>query len=153
MKRLAFVLSVLFGLGLVFVPQSFSQRGQMSNRQGSGGWGMGTPYQRLYDSSKMVSISGSVESIEKIRPGKGMNPAIALTLKTDKETLSVHLGPEWYIGRLDARIEKGDKLEIKGSRITLDEKPVVIAAEVKKGENTLVLRDSAGIPMWAGWRR
>jgi hypothetical protein len=153
MKRLAFVLSVVAVLGLGFASQALSQRGEAGNWQGSGGWGMGMSYQRLYDPSSMVAISGIVESVGKIRPRKGMNPAIALTLKTDKETLSVHLGPEWYIGRLDARIEKGDKLEIKGSRITLDGKPVVIAAEVKKGENTLVLRDSAGVPMWAGWRR
>lgn len=29
----------------------------------------------------------------------------------------------------------------------------VIAAEVKKSDNVLVLRDYAGIPAWSGWRR
>jgi hypothetical protein len=27
----------------------------------------------------------------------------------------------------------------------------MLAAEVKKGDNILVLRDSAGVPVWAGW--
>jgi thiosulfate/3-mercaptopyruvate sulfurtransferase len=30
-------------------------------------------------------------------------------------------------------------------------KPVVLAAEVKKGGKVLVLRDTAGVPVWAGW--
>jgi len=152
-KRIACVLSVLVILGLVFVPQVFSQRGQMGRWQGSGGWGMGTPYQRLYDPSTVETIAGTVESVEKIAPRKGMYPALALIVKTDKGVVTVHLGPEWYIGRLDIKIEKGDKLEIKGSCVELDGRPIMIAAEVKKGENTLTLRDNAGIPMWAGWRR
>jgi hypothetical protein len=153
MKRTACVLSTLLILGLVFVPQAFSQRGQTGRWQGSGGWGAGTPYQRLYDPSTVETIIGVVESVEKITPRKGMYPAVALMMKTDKENVLVHLGPQWYIGRLDIRIEKGDKMEIKGSRATLDGKPVIIAGEVKKGDNTLLLRDNAGIPVWAGWRR
>ena len=86
-------------------------------------------------------------------PMKGMNSGVHVILKTDKETISVHLGPEWYVERLDTKIEKGDKVDVKGSRVTFAGKPAIIAAEVKKGENTLVLRDSAGIPAWAGWRR
>lgn len=84
---------------------------------------------------------------------KGMYSGIHLILKTDKETIDVHLGPEWYIERLDTKIKKGDKIEVKGSRLTISGKPAIIAAEVKKGDNVLILRDSAGIPTWAGWRR
>jgi hypothetical protein len=74
-------------------------------------------------------------------------------LKTDKETIAIHLGPEWYIERQDVKLEKGDRIEVKGSRITFEGKPVIIAAEIKKGDSVLVLRDSVGVPAWAGWRR
>jgi len=53
--------------------------------------------------------------------------------------------------RLDAKIINGDKVEVKGVRTNLAGKPVVIAAEVKKGDKVLVLRDAAGVPVWAGW--
>ena len=86
-------------------------------------------------------------------PMKGMYSGIHIVVKTDKESLDVHLGPEWYVERLDTNIEKGDKIEVKGSRVTFDGKPAIIAAEVKKGDNILVLRDGIGIPAWAGWRR
>jgi len=121
--------------------------------RGSGGWGMGSAYQRMYNPATVESVSGEVISVNKMTPNKGMGAGIHLQLKTDKETISIHLGPAWYIDRLDSRIEKGDTIEVKGSRVTVAGKPVLIAAEVKKGDATLKLRDDSGIPVWAGWRR
>lgn len=114
---------------------------------------MGSAYQRMYDPATVETLTGTVESVDKVTPMKGMHSGIHLVLKTDKETISIHLGPEWYIERFDTKIEKGDQIEVKGSRVTIGEKPALIAAEVKKGDAALVLRDSAGVPAWAGWRR
>jgi hypothetical protein len=41
--------------------------------------------------------------------------------------------------------EKGKAQE--GSRITFEGKHIIIAAEVKKGDETLVLRDASGFPV------
>ena len=121
--------------------------------RGSGGWGLGSAYQRMYNPATVESVSGEVISVNKMTPSKGMGAGIHLRLKTDQETVAIHLGPAWYIDRLDARIEKGDAIEVKGSRVTVDGKSVIIAAEVKKGAATLKLRDANGIPAWAGWRK
>lgn len=121
--------------------------------RGSGGWGMGSQYQRMYNPATVETLSGTIESVDKITPMKGMYSGVHLLMKTDKESIAVHLGPGWYIERLDTKLEKGDTIEVKGSRVTFGRRPAIIAAEVKKGDNTLVLRDSAGIPAWAGWRR
>jgi hypothetical protein len=121
--------------------------------RGSGGWGMESAYQRMYNPATVETVSGTVENIDKVTPMKGMHSGIHVLLKTDKETIPVHLGPDWYIERLDTKIEKGDTIEVKGSRVSFSGKPAVIAAEIKKGEDVLVLRDNAGIPAWAGWRR
>ncbi|MGE5174688.1 MAG: DNA-binding protein [Betaproteobacteria bacterium] len=121
--------------------------------RGSGGWGMGSQYQRMFNPATVETVSGNVESVETIMPLKGMHSGIHLALKTDKGSLDVHLGPEWYIERLDTKIQKGDRIEVKGSRVTLAGKTAIIASEVKKGDNVLVLRDDNGVPAWAGWRR
>ncbi|HBG04330.1 MAG: DNA-binding protein [Geobacteraceae bacterium GWC2_58_44] len=121
--------------------------------RGSGGWGMGSAYQRIYDPAKVESVTGEVVSVEKITPMRQMKNGIHLQLRTEKETIPVHLGPSWYIERLDTRIEKGDKIEVKGSRVMVAGKPALIAAEVKKGDALLKLRDENGIPAWAGWRK
>jgi hypothetical protein len=150
--RTARIVIVGFALSMLFV-SSIVLAGPWKGWQGSGGWGMGSPYQRMYDPATVETVSGVVESVDKITPRKGMYSGIHLVLKTDKETLAVHLGPEWYIERQDVKLEKGDKIEVKGSRVTFDGKPAIIAAECKKSEGVLILRDSAGVPAWAGWRR
>jgi hypothetical protein len=114
---------------------------------------MGSQYQRIYNPATVETISGTVEAVEQIEPMKGMNYGIHLKVKTVKDMVEVHLGPGWYIERLDTGIDKGDKIEVKGSKVTAAGKTFIIASEVKKGDNTLILRDSAGIPAWAGWRR
>ena len=46
----------------------------------------------------------------------------------------MHLGPGWFVERLDVKIVKGNTVEIKGARINFNDKPAIIAAEIKKGE-------------------
>ena len=148
-------LSVLFTLITISVfllsSQSFAQRGMKWS--GSGGWGPESQYCRTYNPATVESLGGEVMNVEKIVPRKGMSYGIHLTLKTDKETISIHLGPAWYIENQDIKIEVGDRIEVKGSRITYAEQPAIIAAEIKKGDEILTLRDENGFPAWAGWRR
>ena len=84
---------------------------------------------------------------------KGMGMGVHLMLKTEAETVDVHLGPLWYLESQDADLKAGDAIEVRGSRIQIDKKPAIIAIEIKRGDDVLVLRDADGIPRWAGWRR
>ena len=149
MKKIA--ISVLIFLALVVGTETFAQ--PLMKWKGSGGWGTGSQYGRMYDPKTIETITGTVEKVDKITPGKGMSYGVHLAVKTEKETIDVHLGPGWYIENQDVKLTPGDKVEIKGSRITFQGKPVIIAAEVKKGEETLKLRDESGFPVWAGWKR
>jgi hypothetical protein len=151
MKKIGILVTAIFILSILLVTDSFAQRGM--KWKGSGGWGMGTQYSKMYNPKTVETISGEVVSIDKITPMKGMSYGVHLTIKTNKETISVHLGPEWYIESQDVKIMPKDKVEVKGSRITFGGNPAIIAAEVKKGEQVLKLRDENGFPVWSGWRR
>ncbi len=145
-KRIITACLVLSLLSLA--SSAFAQAG--GKGRGMGGWGMGTKFQRMYNPATVETISGTVESVNKVAPMKGMSYGIHLLVKTDKETIPVHLGPAWYMDKLGTKIEKGDKVEVKGSRVTMSGKPVIIAAEVIKDGSTVRLRDEKGIPVWAG---
>jgi hypothetical protein len=121
--------------------------------RGSGGWQPGGQYGRLYDPKTVETVAGEVTSVEQITPHKGMGYGIHLLLRTEKETVSVHLGPGWYVEHQEMTIQPKDRVEVKGSRITFEGRPAIIAAEVRKGDETLVLRDASGVPAWAGSRR
>jgi hypothetical protein len=153
MKNLRALIVFIFAATLLMAAQTWAQpRGGMMWR-GSGGWGPGTPYNRNYDPKSLETVSGEVVTLDQITPGKGMAKGVHLTLKTDKETLSVHLGPAWYLENQDVTIEKKDRVEVKGSRIGFGGKPAIIASEVRKGDQILTLRDNDGFPVWSAWRR
>ena len=151
MKRLGVSVLAIAVLTLCVVTESIAQGGM--KWRGSGGWGPGGHYGRMYDPKSGEIISGRVILVEKITPRTGMSYGVHATLQSEKETISVHLGPGWYIENQDVKIEPQDTIEVKGSRVTLAGKPAIIAAEVKKGDELLKLRDQSGFPVWAGWRR
>ena len=92
----------------VLLTASVVTAGPWKGWRGSGGWGMGSQYNRMYNPATVETLSGTVEAVNKVMPMKGMNSGIHVFLKTDKETISVHLGPEWYVERLDTKIQAGD---------------------------------------------
>ncbi|HET6371499.1 MAG TPA: DNA-binding protein [Nitrospiria bacterium] len=152
MKRIGVLSATVFTLVLLFsVNDSSAARGM--KWRGSGGWGPGTPYSKMYDPKTVETLSGEVVGIDRVTPMKGMSYGVHLTLKTDQETISVHLGPAWFVENQDIKIEPKDKIEVKGSKITFNGKPAVIAEEVKKGDEMLTLRDEYGYPVWSGMRR
>jgi len=104
----------------------------------------------MYNPKTVETINGEVVSVTKMTPMKGMTAALHLMLKTDKETVSVHLGPWWYLEKQKVKLEPKDTIEVKGSRVTFNEKPAIIAAEVKKGTEVMRLREETGFPVWLG---
>jgi hypothetical protein len=151
MKKLMMLAVVVTLIGLVAVAGSSAQGRGMG--KGAEGWGPGTAYGRMYNARTVETISGEVVSIDRMTPGRGMQYGLLAVVKTEKETVSVHLGPGWYIENQELAIEPKDRIEVKGSRITFEGKPALIAAEVRKGDQVLTLRDANGIPAWSGWRR
>ncbi len=144
-------MAIAIALSFIFINQSFAQN--RINWRGGGGWARGSNYNKLYNVKTVETISGKVISMDIITPMKGMTEGVHITLKNDKEMISVHLGPVWFIENQNIKIEPNDQIEVKGSRITFDGKPAIIAADVKKGSEVLHLRDENGYPVWMGWKR
>lgn len=129
---------------ILFSGVSFAQGGK-----GGSGWGPSTSYGRLYDAKSVETLSGTVEKVDSFTPRKGWSQGVHILVKTDKESVWVHLGPSWYLDRQGVKIEAGDKVQVKGSRVTYNNGPAVIASEVKKGDQVLKLRSDAGVPLWS----
>jgi hypothetical protein len=116
--------------------------------------GRGSP---MYDVKTETTITGTVESIETIAgPGgrgrRGLG-GTHLIVKTKTDTLEVHVGPTAYLTEQKITLAKGDTLEILGSRVTIDDEPVLLARQITKGANKWTLRDASGRPLWSGPRR
>jgi hypothetical protein len=50
------------------------------------------------------------------------------------------------------QVVANDTIAMTGSRVMMDAKPAIIAAQIKKGDEVLKLRDENGVPAWSGGR-
>ncbi len=143
MKRSSFVAAAM-SAALVVTLAAIAQAGPPPPLQGRGSPGM-----RIYDPATVETVSGQVKRVEHVVPAGGRRGGVHLVLEKGDETVAVRLGPAWYIDHQDVKIAAGDHIEVKGSRVTVEGHPAIIAAEVKKGDQTLVLRNAAGVPKWS----
>jgi hypothetical protein len=113
----------------------------------------GAAWDRVYDPATLETVSGTVTAIDRMPSRHPGHAGVHLTLKTAQTTIPVHLGPAWYIDAQEPRLKVGDAITVKGSRVMMGGKPAIVAQSITLGDQVLVLRDEAGRPAWAGWRR
>jgi hypothetical protein len=122
-----------------------------SAQQGMGGPGGGRRGRRMYNSQTVETVRGEVVNVRTLPSRRGAaGGGVHVTLKTDKETIDVHVGPSWYLAEKGVKLAPKDQLEVRGSRVTFEGKPAIIAAEVTKAGKSLRLRDDNGLPVWRG---
>ncbi len=114
---------------------------------GDDGWGPGSAYNSKFDPDTVETMSGEIIKMDLFKP-KGMGIGVQIILKTDEETIPVHLGPLRYMIKLKREIGPGDRVEITGSRVESAGKPLIMASEIRKGDKKLELRDENGVPVW-----
>jgi hypothetical protein len=128
MKTITKVMGIVFAVGLLGIHNSLAQND--------------------YDVKTLETIKGRVLSIEKTAPAKRRGYWINVLLQTGKETVAVQLGPAWYIDKQTPRIQPNDIIKVTGSRVTMDGRSIIVAADVIKGNELLRLREANGTPGW-----
>lgn len=77
----------------------------------------------------------------------GMGSHIVLKLD-DNSTIEVHLALTKFVKSYDLVFNKGDVVEVTGSKLKLEGVDTILAREVKRGNDTFVFRDKEGKPVW-----
>jgi hypothetical protein len=116
-----------------------------------------------YDPAIEATHTGTVEEVQGGGPGRlgwlmrvhtlGLGHKSAnekqLFLKTDTDTLRIHLGPTAFLNDRRVEIEEGDRLVVTGSRVAIGDSQVVLAREIRKGDIAWSLRNAAGQSLWS----
>jgi hypothetical protein len=103
----------------------------------------------MYDPDAEITIAATIEEVNEESGDRGMI-GTHLVVKADEGTLDVHLGPSTYLADQGFVFNKGDRIELTGSKVKQEDATFLIAREVKKGDKLLTLRDEQGRPAWAG---
>ena len=101
-----------------------------------------------YDVHTETKMKGIVEEVK--LPPKGSEKEIAhLLVKTGTDTADVYLCPKSFLDDMGVSFSKGDEIALTGSKVKQGEADLILAREVVKGTDTLVLRDERGNPVWS----
>jgi predicted PhzF superfamily epimerase YddE/YHI9 len=103
-----------------------------------------------YDLQTEVKIKGTVEEL-KLPPKGSEKEVVHLLVKSGTESLDVYLCPKSFFDEMGMAFSKGDEIALTGSKVKQGEADLVLAREVVKGNDTFVLRDAKGNPVW-NWR-
>jgi hypothetical protein len=136
---------ILVGFVILFLVLTGESWGQTDPQEVRGGGPVS-----LYNPQSVVSVAGTVVSTTPSPVKKGLPYLVYLTLETGQGKFSIFLGPSLYVDKLPVQITVLDRIQVTGSKITWEGSPVILAAEVKKGNKVLKLRDPNGVPVWSG---
>lgn len=128
--------------------------GQGMGPGGGMGGGMGTGRgmgAMRYNPQTVTTIKGTVESLAAPQTRRMRHES--LVVKTDQGSITVHLGPAWYMSQNQMIFNPGDAVEVTGSQMQAAGGAILVAKEVTVKGKTLKLRDDQGLPLWRGQGR
>jgi hypothetical protein len=139
------------GMLLISLSLTLSTTSRAQKAGNSGGGEAPIHFSRMYDLKTVETLSGEIAAVEQFSPGRGGPPqGLRLRVKFPQETLLVILGPIVYVEQQTVKFAAGDKVEVKGSRMTVRGEPLIVAAEVRKGDRVLKMRNANGEALWLG---
>ncbi|MEK7263137.1 MAG: hypothetical protein AAB071_01325 [Bacteroidota bacterium] len=153
MKNFFKIGMLLFVFGILFATYTYTQhhfRGRGENGRGNqcgncGQHGM----MKMYDTESEETISGKIVHIETTQHGAGVH----LQVQTNSDTISVRVGPSWYLDEQNVSFKENETVKITGSKITNDDETFIIASTIKTSDDKITLRNDEGFPLWRGYGR
>jgi hypothetical protein len=100
-----------------------------------------------YDLHTEAKMKGTVDEVK--LPAKGSEKEVVhLLMKNGDGVLDLYFCPKSFMDDMGVSFSKGDELAITGSKVKYGGADLILAREVVKGAETLVLRDEKGNPVW-----
>jgi DNA/RNA endonuclease YhcR with UshA esterase domain len=102
-----------------------------------------------YDPATEAVYKGTVELVKdhECPVSGGMGSHLILKL-SDGNTIEVHLATTKFVQLYELVFNKGEQVEVTGSKVKFAGVDTIFAREVKRGNDTFVFRDKEGNPAW-----
>jgi len=100
-----------------------------------------------YDPSTEMKMKGVVEEL-KLPPKGKEHDAAHLVMKNGDQMVDIYLCPKSFMDEMGVSFTAGDEIAFTGSKVKAGSDEMILAREVVKGQDTLVLRDDKGNPVW-----
>jgi hypothetical protein len=99
-----------------------------------------------YDVQTEMQMKGTVDDV---RLPSSPKEIVYVMMKTETATtVEVYLCPKSFLDDMGVTFAKGDSITLNGSKVKQGDADLILAREVVKKTDTLVLRDGKGKPVW-----
>ena len=113
------------------------------------------PFKTLEDIMKVngikegtfAKIKGTIDDL-KLPPKGSEKEIVHLTLKSGADSMDVYLCPKSFMDDMGMDFAKGDEISLTGSKVKVGDADLVLAREIVKGNNSFIMRDAKGAPVW-----
>jgi hypothetical protein len=126
----------LVALLLIFCSTLFSQNASQTDH--------GAP---KYNAQTETKTKGIVDDVKVLELGSRKD-FVELVVKSGDDKLPIYLCPKPFQAEMGITFAKGDEIAITGSKVKQETSDVILAREVVKGTDTLMLRDDKGNAVW-----
>jgi hypothetical protein len=100
-----------------------------------------------YDLHTEMKAKGVVEEIN-VLPLGTKKELIELVIKSGSDKLHIYVCPKTFQEEMGVSFSKGDEIAVTGSKVKQEAGDVILARELARGTDALVLRDDKGVPVW-----
>lgn len=112
-------------------------------------WKEGSDYNKKFDTGKLTTFEGVVQNVGNFYIESGAAPGLRIRLQTDNgQSLIVQAGPLAYAESKNFVLSSGDRITVTGSQVEMNGRTVLVAGEIKKGNETFTLYDKSGHVLW-----
>ena len=114
------------------------------------GWDIDDPYHKHYDVKKLEKFKGRVVRVKEVTPMQKMSPGVAIDIQVNGDIIEVQICPTWFARPNEIGVKKGDRVQIRGVRVQINGKDVILASKIKKGDHFefKVRLTKNGKPFW-----
>ncbi len=104
-----------------------------------------------YDLHTEIKLKATVDEV-KLPAKENGKDVVHLMMKNGDQVVDLYFCPKSFMDDMGVSFSKGDEVAFTGSKVKYGGAYLILAREVVKGSDTLVLRDDKGNPVW-NWKR
>ena len=103
-----------------------------------------------YDLRTKTKIKGVIDDVNLLSVGTRQD-LTELIIKDSDDKVRIYLCPKPFQEEIGISVNKGDQIAVTGSKVKQQGSDMILARDLVKGTDTLLLGDDKGNPVW-DWR-
>ena len=100
-----------------------------------------------YDLHAEMKTKGEIDEVN-LRSVGARKDFTELIIKNGDEKIHIYVCPKPFQEEMGIGFSKGDQIAVTGSKVKHEGADVILARELVRGEDTILLRDPKGTPVW-----